>query len=100
MKMLLILIAVIIGIIGLAICTTNSNERNMLRYAAQFNLSPIGAPDLKPFSLGPFWYKDDHHQVWSLEVAQKDGSPARLWVRFGIVDSVYLVTSNKEICLK
>lgn len=90
-------LCVILGITSLIL---NSNKNAIVHYAKVYQLTVVGEPDFHGFGMGPFNFRSNGDQIWSLAVKQGN-TDCTLWVRFSLFDSVYLVYSdNKEVCLK
>lgn len=89
----ILIIALIMGV------TLYLQERvhhdDVLEYARKFKLEAIGEPEHQFWSMGPFYLRNDHQQIWSLKT-----NKGELWVRFGMWDDVYLVDGEKEKMLK
>ncbi len=96
--------AIVIGLVcifAIVSCVYDSQRKEMHDYARRFMLTAVDQPEQRFFSFGPFFYRDKNQTIWSMLVKDSSDRPAILWVRFSLIDDVYLVyPDGREIELK
>jgi hypothetical protein len=83
---------VVVVMVALVFHTSHANERSLLAYAQTYDQQVTGDTDMHVFSMGPFYYRHNGQQIWSVPVRQ-----GTLWMRASLFgDDVILVDHDGQ----